>query len=350
MMDEISDSGKGANVAQAWLVRRFGEPADVLERGQVEIRAPEAGEVVVGVDAVGLNFLDVSVCRGGYTSQPDLPIVPGAELVGRIVAVGPGVDSLPVGERVAAMSPSAQGAFAAEIVVPATAAHPVPDEMPDRHAAGILVTYQTAYFALVRRAALREGEWLLVHAGAGGVGTAAIQLARAVGARVIATAGSREKVAVCREQGAELAVDYRTDDFVAAVHEVTSGAGVDVVFDPVGGELFERSLECAAFEARLLPIGWASGTPPALDAPALLGRNLTVIGVAWGSAYPLLRPNLVADAHRALLDFYEQGLIQPVVPRLWAFDRLPEAVQALGDGSVVGKAVVAGFAPTDDES
>jgi NADPH2:quinone reductase len=348
-MDEISDSRKEAAETEAWLVPAFGEPSDVLVRGRVEIRAPEAGEVVVEVDAIGLNFLDVSVCRGGYTSQPELPLVPGAELVGHITAVGTGVDSLRVGERVAAMSPSALGAFGAAIVVPAAAAHPVPDEMPDEHAAGILVTYQTAYFALLRRAALREGEWLLVHAGAGGVGTAAIQLARSAGARVIATAGTPEKLAVCKGQGAEVAINYRTDDFVAAVRDVTGGAGVDVVFDPVGGELFERSLECAAFEARLLPIGWASGTPPALDAPTLLGRNLTVVGVAWGSAYPLVRPDLVAEAHRALLELYRQGEIRPVVPRVWTFDRLPDAVQALGDGDVLGKAVVTGFAPTDDE-
>ena len=329
--------------SEVWLVDSFGEPKTVLQRGRIDVREPGPGEIAVEVDAIGLNFLDVSVCRGGYVSQPELPLVPGAELAGRVASVGDGVDTLRPGDRVAAMSPSALGAFAASIVVPATAAHRVPDAMPDEQAAAILVTYQTAYVALLRRAALQEGEWLLVHAGAGGVGTAAIQLARAVGARVIATAGTSEKRTVCEEQGAEVALDYRAGDFAGAVREATGGHGFDVLFDPVGGETWERSLDCAAFEARLIPIGWASGTPPALAAPALLGRNLTVIGVSWGSAYPLVRPDVVANAHDHLVELHAAGAVRPLVPRVWSYDELPDAVQALGDGHVIGKAIVKGF-------
>jgi NADPH2:quinone reductase len=328
--------------AEAWLIDSFGEPKNVLRRGQVDVREPGPREVVVEVDAIGLNFLDVSVCRGAYTSQPQLPLVPGAELAGRIKAVGEEVDSLRPGDRVAALSPSALGAFAAEVAVPAAAALPVPESMPDEHAAGILVTYQTAHVALLRRAALAEGEWMLVHAGAGGVGTAAIQLARAIGARVIATAGTPGKLAVCEEQGAEVALDYRAGDFATAVREATQGHGFDVLFDPVGGETFERSLDCAAFEARLIPIGWAGGSPPALAAPILLGRNLTVVGVSWGSAYPLERPDVVADTHDQLLRLYAAGGISPVVPRVWSYGELPDAVQSLGEGHVIGKAVVEG--------
>jgi NADPH2:quinone reductase len=324
---------------EVWIVDEFGEPADALKRANAAALEPSDGEIAVSVDAIGLNFLDVSVCRGAYFSQPTLPIVPGAELVGRVDAVGGGVTSLAVGDRVAAMSPSAQGAFAERIVVPATAAHRVPAEIPDEHAAGLLVTYQTAYFALLRRAMLSAGEWLLVHAAAGGVGTAAIQLGRAVGARVIATAGTPEKLELCLEQGAEIAINYKSDDFVAVVNEATGG-GASVVFDPVGGEVFTRSHECTAFEGRLVPIGWAGGTPPEIDALTLLGRNLTLIGVSWGSAYPLVRPDLVAEAHAALLELYAQGRIRPVVPRVWDFDDLPQAVQALADGAVIGKAVV----------
>jgi NADPH2:quinone reductase len=212
--------------------------------------------------------------------------------------------------------------------------------MPATHGASILVTYQTAYFALIRRAALAAGEWLLVHAGAGGVGTAAIQLARREGARVIATAGTPEKVRVCLDQGADIAINYREDDFVEATLEATSRRGVDVVFDPVGGDVFVRSLDCSALEARLIPIGWASGDRPTLRAEDVLGRNLSIIGVSWGATYPLQRPGLVRAAHNDIIAGYSGGDVRPVVTRTWAFDELPDAVQALADGRVIGKAVV----------
>lgn len=324
-----------------WSIARFGEPADVLERGSVVVEEPDARAVLVDVEAIGLNFLDVSVCRGDY-GQAELPLVPGAEFAGRVVAVGNDVTEVAPGDRVAGMNPAARGAFARRVIAPSTAVHPVPDAMSVTDAAALLVTYQTAWFALVRRANLAEGEWLLVHAGAGGVGTAAIQIARARGARVIATASSEEKRAVCASYGAEMTVDYRREDFCQAVLAATGGRGADVVLDPVGGDVFARSLECSALEARVIPIGWASGTRPALEPEDLLRRNVTIVGLSWGSAYPWVRPDLVRDAHSALLREYAEGAVRPHVPRVWPFDELPAAVQALADGRVIGKAVVAG--------
>lgn len=325
-------------MAERWQIAAFGEPRDVLERTTVSPGEPPPGSVLVEVEAIGLNFLDVSVCRGEYGPYGEFPVVPGAEFAGRIVAAGGAGPAAP-GERVAGMSPSARGAFATHVVVPEAAVHPVPGEMPATDAAALLVTYQTSWFALVRRAALAAGEWVLVHAGAGGVGTAAIELARRAGARVIATAGTEEKLELCRECGADVAVCYR-DDFVEAALAATDGRGVDVLLDPVGGDVFERSLDCCAVEARVIPIGWASGVRPSLPAEELLRRNLTVVGLSWGSTYPVRFPELVRDAHRELVTAYLEGSIRPRIPRVWEFDELPAAVQALADGRTTGKAVV----------
>ena len=331
---------------ECWSITEFGEPHDVLRRGTTTLPELEPGEVRIEVEAIGLNFLDVSMCRGEYGSTPSFPLVPGAEFAGRIVEVGSAVSHPSSGQRVAALNPTAQGGYAAEAVVPAAAAYPIPRAMPAHDAAAILVTYQTAYFALIRRAALSAGEWLLVHAGAGGVGTAAIQLARGRGAHMIATAGSPEKVAVCLQQGADVAVNYRRDDFVAAALDATDGRGVDIVFDPIGGEVFTRSLECSAIEGRLIPIGWASGQRPQLQPEDIVARNLTIVGLSWGSTYPLRRPDLVRAAHKNLIETYNAGTIKPLIAQPWRFEELPTALQALADGKVVGKAVARGPSST----
>lgn len=324
-----------------WSIGRFGEPIDVLERATVAVEEPDAGSVVVEIEAIGLNFLDVSVCRGEYGPAVAFPFVPGAEFAGRVVAVGADVVDVAEGDRVAGTNPDARGAFAERVAVPAAAVHPIPSDMPVTDAAALLVTYQTSWFALVRRAQIAEGEWLLVHAGAGGVGTAAIQIARARGAHVIATASSAAKLDVCAAYGADVTVNYRTDDFAAAVREATDGRGADVVLDPVGGDVFARSLECAALEARLIPIGWASGSRPSLAPEEIVRRNVTVVGLSWGSTYPWTRPELVRHAHEEIIRDYAAGSVKPHVPHVWPFDELPAAVQALADGRIIGKGVVA---------
>ena len=325
-------------MTREWQVTAFGEPRDVLTLADGAAPEPAPGEVRVTVAANSLNFLDVSICRGDYPVRPELPFVPGAELVGTVSAVGQGVESPSVGDRVVGMNPLAHGGFREEAIVAARTAYPVPAGIPDEHAAALLVTYQTAYVALHRRARLREGEVVLVHAGAGGVGTALIQVARAVGATVLATAGSDEKVAVCREQGAAAATTY--DGFEAMVAESTGGRGVDVVCDQVGGDLLARSLACTAFEGRLLPLGWAGGAMPSFDAGSIVGRNLDVLGVSWGSAYPHVAEPVVREAHDELLRLYAAGAVRPVIGELRDATELPAALQRLADGEVIGKAIV----------
>jgi NADPH:quinone reductase len=323
-----------------WRVTAFGEPRDALAFERGEVPEPGPGEVRVTVAANSLNFLDASMCRGEYPVRPDLPFVAGAELVGVVSAVGAGVTAPVFGDRVVAMSPLARGCFCEEAIVAAHTSFGVPPAIPDEHAAALLVTYQTAYVALHRRARLREGEVVLVHAGAGGLGSALIQLARAHGATVLATAGSEEKVRICLEQGATAAVDYRNASFREMVDDATDGRGADVVCDQVGGDVFVRSLECVAFEGRVLPLGWAGGTMPAFEAGDVVARNLDVLGVSWGSTYPHVAGEVVRDVHAELLRLYEQGHIRPLIGELCEATQLPAALQRLANGELVGKAIV----------
>jgi NADPH2:quinone reductase len=325
---------------QAWHVRRFGEPVEVLERGELALGAVPADGVLVAVEAVGLNFLDVSVCRGEYSSDPQPPVVPGAEVAGRVLAVGNEVTSVVPGDRVCGLSPSAQGGFAYATVLPQAAVLHIPDELPSEDAAALVVTYQTAYISLIRRAGLKQGEWVLIHAGAGGTGSAAIQIAVANGARVIATSRSDEKLDACRQLGAEVVVNSARESFVDAVMEATGGRGADVILDSVGGDVFRDSLECIAFEGRLLPVGWSSRVPPQLDLVDILRRNITLVGVAWGVSYPPNAPDVVQATHDLILSGYQEGALRPLVRQTWSFGDVPQAVQALADGKVVGKGVI----------
>ncbi|MEA2670146.1 MAG: NADPH:quinone reductase, partial [Chloroflexota bacterium] len=238
---------------RAWRAHELGEAADVLRLDDVVMPAPGQGEVLIEVEAAGLNFPDVLLLRGQYQERPPLPFIPGLEVAGRVVASGPG-SKLPVGQRVAAIASPPRGGLAERVCVAAADVLPLPDGMPSPTAAAMLITYQTGYLALHRRALLRPGETLLVHGGAGGVGSAAIQLGCAAGARVIATASGAERAAVCRRLGADIAVDNAAADFVEVVKEVTRGRGADVVYDPVGGDVFDRSRRCVAFEGRILVI------------------------------------------------------------------------------------------------
>jgi NADPH2:quinone reductase len=321
-----------------WRVNAFGEPRDVLTLEEAAVPEPGPGEIRVEVAANSLNFLDVSICRGDHPVRPQLPFVPGAELVGTVSAVGPDVTSRAPGERVVAMNPAAHGCLRVEAVVPAHTAYPVPAAIPDEHAAALLVTYQTAYVSLVRRARLREGETVLVHGGAGGLGTALVQVAQAVGARALATAGSEAKVRACLDQGAAAASTY--DRFEAMVDEATGGRGVDVVCDAVGGDLLARSLDRTAFEGRLLPLGWAGGSMPSFDAGSIVARNLDVLGVSWGSRYPHVAEPVVREVHDEIVRLYEAGAVRPPIGELRDATELPAVLQLLADGGVSGKAIV----------
>ena len=322
---------------RAWQVRELGEPKDALLLEEAEMPSPEAGEVVIEIEAAAMNFFDILLCRGEYQEKPDLPFTPGAEVAGTISEVGSGVDLEP-GRRVLATPPLPKGGFAERVAAPAAVVYPIPDAMPAPDAAAMHIVYQTAYFALHRRAALKEGETVLVHAGAGGVGSAAIQLARAAGARVLATAGGQEKIGICRDLGAEVAIDYKEENFIEVVKEATDGRGADVIFDPVGGDIFDGSRRCVAFEGRIVVIGFAGGRIPEAPANHLLVKNYSVLGLHWG-LYGKMMPYLIRETHEELVRLYERGDIKPLIYKEFPFDEVPEALELLGSRGTYGKLV-----------
>jgi len=264
-----------------------------------------------------------------YQEKPPLPFTPGAEVGGIVVAVGDGVD-LQIGQRVVASPPLPRGGLAQRVVAPRAAVFPIPDAMPFDKAAAHFIVYQTAHFALHRRAQVQPGEVVLAHAGAGGVGSAAIQLAIAAGARVIATAGGPEKVEVCRRLGAEEAIDYRAEDFVERVKELTKGRGADVIFD--------RSRRCIAFEGRLVVIGFAGGRIAEAPTNHALVKNYSIVGLHWG-LYRTVAPRLIVQTHEELMRLYEAGKIDPLIYRDVPFGEVPAALAELGSRATWGKLV-----------
>ncbi len=323
---------------QAWRVHELGEPEAVLTLDDVDAPTAGSGEVVVDVAASSLNFPDVLMCRGEYQVKPPLPFTPGAEVSGVVSAVGDGVDTALLGTRVIAIPRFGNGGFTEQTVAPASTVFPIPDSLDDAAAAALHVTYQTGHVALHRRAALQPGETLLVHAGAGGVGSAAIQLGLAAGARVIATAGGAEKVQVCRDLGAELVIDYRAGDFVDAVKEFTDGDGADVIYDPVGGDTYDRSTKCIAFEGRILIIGFTGGRFAEARTNHVLIKNYSVVGVHWG-LYNIKRPAFVHETHAELMRLHEAGAIAPLVSREIPMTELPAALASLATRGTWGKIV-----------
>jgi NADPH2:quinone reductase len=323
---------------RTWRAHELGEPVDVLRLEDVDPPSAGPGQVVVRVEACALNFPDVLLLQGKYQQKPPMPITPGLEVGGVVEEVGAGVTSPAAGSRVLAL-PALGGGLAERVVVHAQAALPIPDSFPSDEAAGLHITYQTSHIALHHRAALEAGEVLLVHAGAGGVGSAAIQLGLAAGARVFATAGGPDKVEVCRELGAEVAIDYRSEDFVEVVKEHTDGRGADVIYDPVGGDVFDRSRRCIAWEGRLLVIGFTSGRIPEVPANHVLLKNYSVVGVHW-AAYNLHDPGLIAATHAELVRLHGEGAIRPLIGRRVPMAEAPHALADLGGRRTVGKVVV----------
>jgi NADPH2:quinone reductase len=211
--------------------------------------------------------------------------------------------------------------------------------MPPAKAAGLLITYQTGYVGLHRRAGLQPGETLLVHAGAGGVGTAAIQLGRAAGARVIATAGGPDKVQVCKDLGADVVIDYNAEDFVAVVKDVTEGRGADVIYDSVGGDVFDKSRKCIAFEGRIVVVGFAGGRIAEAPTNHALVKNYSIVGLHWG-LYRKMDPTVIPDTHVALMDLWERGVIDPLIGAELPMSEAPAALARLADRGTVGKVVL----------
>ncbi|WP_054635883.1 NADPH:quinone oxidoreductase family protein [Thalassobacillus sp. C254] len=321
-----------------WQVYQHSDPQDALKLTEAAVPTPGEGEVVIKMEAAALNFFDILQCQGKYQENPPLPFVPGAEISGEIVNTG-NSRTFKTGQRVLATPQLPEGGWREFVKVREEDAFPIPDSLSYNQAASMFITYQTAYYALHRCGNLGSGETLLVHAGAGGVGSAAIQLGKAAGATVIATAGSEEKVSICLELGADYALNYRNEDFVEKVKEYTNGAGADVIFDPVGGEVFDRSRKCIAFEGRILAIGFASGTIPKAPINHALIKNYSIVGVHFG-LFRKKKPEKVREAHDVLMDLYEKGDISPLVSKEYSFADVVSALEVLGNRKSSGKLVI----------
>lgn len=321
---------------RAVVVDRFMEP-EALRVSDVPRPRPGPGELGLAVRAAGCNFSDLLMLKGEYQVKPPFPFVPGSEVAGVVVELGDGVGGFEVGDRVLARCGT--GGFAEEVVVPAAAAVKLPASMRFEAGAALPTVYPTSYAALVWRAGLAPGETVLVHAAAGGVGLAAVQIARALGARVLATAGGREKCEIARRAGAELVVDYREGDFVERVLEATGGRGADVIYDSVGGDTTDRSLKCIAWNGRLLVIGFASGEIPSVKLNRVLLKNISIVGLHW-SAYPEREPARIAECFAGLFALAARGGIEPLVSARYPLERAGEALVALGARETVGKVVL----------
>ena len=318
------------------VVRELGGP-DALERQELSEVPAGRGEVVIDVRAIGCNFFDTLITRGKYQIQPELPFSPGAEAAGVVREVGEGVTRFKPGDRVSALLE--YGAFASTIPAPEQRVFPMPDSMSFEEAASLGLVYQTSYVALDHRAHLRKGETLLVHAAAGGVGLAAVQIGVALGARVIGTAGSPDKVELVRRNGAHTVIDYRKEDFVARVNELTDGRGADVVYDPVGGDTFTGSTKCIAFEGRILIIGFASGTIPHEKMSRVMVKNFSLVGLHWG-LYFKKNPDVLRHAQEEISRLHADGKIAPLVSARYPLEEAAVALAALGGRKTVGKIVL----------
>jgi NADPH:quinone reductase len=321
---------------RAMMATEWCEPAD-MRLAEVPIPEPTAGQVAIDVRAIGCNFFDMLMVQGKYQVRPPLPFSPGGEVSGRVRSTGAGVTNVRPGDRVFAML--GWGGYAEVAVAAADSVVKMPPSMSFEHGAAFGIVYLTSYVALVHRAELRAGETLLVHAAAGGVGLAAVQIGRALGARVLATAGSAQKLVFARENGAGEAFDYSTPDWVDRVKEATGGKGADVIYDPVGGDVFEQSMKCIAFGGRLLVIGFASGVIPSIQANRILLKNISIVGLHWG-AYRTRDPAKIGETMIALFALYERGAIRPVVSSIRPLAEAAAALAEIASRKSVGKVLL----------
>jgi NADPH2:quinone reductase len=325
---------------KAWQVARNGEPQDVLELAEAPRPQAGPGQLLVRVLAATANFPDVLMCLGTYQVRPPLPFTPGVELCGEVIEVGPGVtgfaSELRAGDRVIGGAALPHGAFAEYALMNAALTVPAPSGLDDAEAAPFHMTYQTGWFGLHRRAGLKAGETLLVHAAAGGVGSGAVQLGKAAGARVIGVVGGPEKAAVARELGADVVIDRYAEDIVAVVKEVTGGKGADVVYDPVGGEAFQKSTKCIAFEGRIVIVGFASGTIPSAALNHALVKNYSILGLHWG-LYQRVAPDAIPVCHEELTRLVDAGLIRTLVSERLTLADVPDGLRRLAAGTTTGR-------------
>ncbi|HZP98901.1 MAG TPA: NADPH:quinone oxidoreductase family protein [Reyranella sp.] len=328
-------------------------PIENLKVEDIAPPTPKAGEVLVRVGAAGVSFAAMLGVEGKHQNKPALPYVPGNEIAGHVVALGPGVTGLKVGQRIA--TGVSQGGFAEFATAIAANAVVLPETMPYAQATNFPTLYPTAYGALKWKADLQAGEVLLVHGAGGGSGLTGIEVGKAMGATVIASAGGADKLEAARQAGADHLIDYRSEDLRAKVLELTGGRGADVIYDPVGGSAFDVSLRCVAPEGRIIPMGFASGTIPQIPANILLVKNVTVIGFyygyynGWGgkgepspreAAGLARRRAMVAEAQQELLRWFAEGKLRATVAGSFDLADWVKAFKLIQDRTVVGKAVL----------
>jgi len=321
---------------RAALVRAFG-PIERIEIAEVPSPAIAPGGVRIAVHAIGINFADILIVEGKYQEKPPLPFSPGFEIAGVVSELGPGVNGIALGTRVIGLLE--HGAYAEEVVVNADQVVPIPKDMDFPTAAGFPVAYGTSHIALDARARLKAGETLLVFGAAGGVGLTAVEIGKALGATVIAAAGGAEKLRIVQAHGADHLIDYRSEDLRQRLTAITEGRGPDVIYDPVGGELFEQSLRGIAWEGRLVVIGFASGRIPQVPASLALVKNCDIIGVYWGS-YRARRPNQVRRSFATLLDWYSAGKLHPHVSHRLDLADAARAMALLVERKATGKVIL----------
>jgi NADPH2:quinone reductase len=321
---------------RAVLCREWGGP-EKLTLEDLPSPPLRPGAVRIAIHAAGVNFADILLIAGQYQTKPALPFSPGSEAGGVVTELGAGVSHLKVGDRV--MASMEGGAFAEEAVAGADRVFRIPETMDFVTAAGFPIAYGTSHGGLEWRAHLKTGEWLLVHGAAGGVGLTAVEIGKAMGAKVIATAGTPEKLAVCGQHGADHLIDYSHEDIRERVKEITGGRGADVIYDPVGGDVFDASLRCIAWEGRIIIIGFAAGRIPQVPANIALVKNIDVVGFYWGSYYAR-KPELIRQSFAQLFRWFEEGKLKPHVSECLDIKDAARALDMLRQRKSTGKVVL----------
>lgn len=321
---------------KAILCKSWGPPDTLVVEDLPDV-VPGPGEVAIDVQAAGVNFPDVLIIQNKYQFKPDLPFTPGSELAGVIRAVGEGVTNVKVGDKVLAFV--SRGAFAQQIAVPAQTIMPMPPGLDFDTAAAVTLTYGTSHHAVVDRAQLKAGETMLVLGAAGGVGLAAIEIGKALGARVIAAASSDEKLAVCKDHGADATINYSTEDLREAIKAATDGKGPDVIYDPVGGIYAEPAFRSIAWRGRYLVIGFANGEIPKLPLNLPLLKGASIVGVFWGE-FARREPKANLAAMRELMGWMAEGKIRPHISGRYPLAETARALNDMAARKVTGKVVI----------
>jgi len=321
---------------RSYRIHQNDTPLSALRLDDVDVPEPAPGEIRIAVEAAGLGLPDVFMCKGTYAFKPQLPFTPGQEVSGRVVARGDGA-TMTIGTRVMSVTSffRGHGGFAEQALALDAASYPVPDEMSASEAASFVIPFQTAWIGLVTRAKIKPDETLAVLGAAGGTGSAAIQLGRALGARVIAIAGGSKKTAACTAPGADEVIDHQREDIAQRVLALTDGRGADVIYDPVAGPALAAAVHCIASEGRILAIGFASGSWTDASTARLVGRNAALLGVyvgAYGKPF-------TSEMHEKLLALWREKKIRSLVTREVDFDSLPQALEDLAERRSTGKIV-----------